>query len=91
MTVAALKHQPEEVQIPSSEIQDVEGRCHLCSKEEYHDRAGDAFIVQECRKCERPTCQDCAETNYDMQGDPPTCVCTQWSCETCLNNDTVNQ
>lgn len=54
--------------------------CHLCGKKEFSTPV-DGFQVEECDKCERPICQECCESDYDLQGDPGTFVCTQWVCK----------
>jgi hypothetical protein len=54
--------------------------CYLCGKKEYATPV-DGFQVCECDKCERPVCENCAETDVDCVGDPPQYVTTQWQCE----------
>lgn len=56
------------------------GACHVCGKIAWQDRAGYGFLVEPCRKCERPICENCCESDYDLQGDPGAYVCTQWEC-----------
>jgi hypothetical protein len=58
--------------------------CHICGKSAWNDRAGYGFIVQDCRKCELPTCENCVESDYDCVDDPPHFVCVQWDCKDCL-------
>lgn len=54
--------------------------CWMCGKHEWHDRAGYAFTVSECRKCSKPVCENDAETDFDLVGDPGYYTCTQWVC-----------
>lgn len=59
-------------------------RCKTCGKKAWEDgHAGVAFQVKECDDCELPTCETCAEPDYDLQGDPPQYVCTGWQCPKC--------
>jgi hypothetical protein len=58
--------------------------CLFCGEESYSDRAGYGFQVNECKTCEDPVCENCAETDYDCVGDPPHYVCTQWECPDCI-------
>lgn len=53
--------------------------CHLCGKKEYATPV-DGFQVQECDRCGRPVCENDAESDYDMVGDPLRFVNTQWVC-----------
>lgn len=62
-------------------VDDPEGICIHCGREEYHDVSGFSIQVSECRKCDRPVCDKCCECDYDLVGDPPHYVCTQWQCE----------
>lgn len=54
--------------------------CHICGQTSWHDRAGYGFQVQECSRCLKMVCESHAETDYDLQDDPPRYVCTQWVC-----------
>lgn len=54
--------------------------CWICGKHEWHDSSGNALAVQECSRCEKPVCENCAETDFDLVGDPGRYVCTQWIC-----------
>lgn len=56
-------------------------KCHVCGKTSFHDRAGYGFQVRECMRCQKNVCESHAETDYDLQGDPGSYVCTQWVCE----------
>ncbi len=55
---------------------DKEGVCYLCGREEGHGCA-----VNECARCEKPVCSECAEVDYDFVGDPGRYVNTQWICD----------
>ena len=64
--------------------------CYRCHRKEYQDRAGYGFLVNECRKCERPLCECCAEVDYDYRGEEDGYVCTQWQCSgQCEENENV--
>lgn len=63
--------------LPSGEDRE---RCYLCHKYERH-AYGDSFAVNQCDRCEEYVCQNCAEVDYDMVGDPPHYVNTQWICD----------
>lgn len=58
---------------------DKEGVCYLCGREEWTDRAGYGFIVRDCDECERPVCEECAETDADCDQDGY--FQTQWICD----------
>jgi hypothetical protein len=58
--------------------------CHICGRSEHADIGGGSLTVHDCRECELPTCDDCVECDYDVQGDPPHFVCTQWDCKQCI-------
>lgn len=58
--------------------------CYLCGRKEFATPV-DGFSVRNCGKCDRPVCQNCAETDADCVGDPPRFVLVQWQCaEECL-------
>jgi hypothetical protein len=57
-------------------------KCKYCNKESWQDRAGYAFVVRECRKCEEPVCENCAELDYDCDEDG--FFNTQWDCPDCV-------
>lgn len=61
------------------EIDDPPDHCYLCGKEA--GRGPDGLMVRECGNCGREVCERCCECDYDMQGDPPRLVLTQWICD----------
>ncbi len=56
---------------------DKEGVCYLCGREEETF----VLVVNECDRCERPVCDECAEVDYDFVGDPGRYVNCQWICD----------
>ena len=54
-------------------------QCCICQA--YEGYGLDGLHVQECDNCGCNVCENCAEVDYDMQGDPPQYVNTQWQCE----------
>lgn len=60
-----------------TEAQSDPDACHICGKSEQYDRP-----IRECDNCELMVCSDCAESDYDQQGEPGDTyyVNTQWVC-----------
>lgn len=60
--------------------------CHLCQRPDASARFSEGLQVRECTNCDKPTCGDHAEPDYDFVGDPGHYVCTSWLCDTCRAN-----
>jgi hypothetical protein len=60
--------------------------CYICHRPENYDGwVGLGRIVRDCDHCGNPVCSECSECDYDMVGDPPRYVNTQWTCNVCIN------
>jgi hypothetical protein len=57
---------------------DKEDTCYLCG---FAASFNIDCQVQECDRCERPVCSECAEVDYDFVGDPGRYVNCQWICD----------
>jgi hypothetical protein len=57
--------------------------CYLCHRNE--GRGPDGLQINQCDRCDQDVCANCAEVDYDMVGDPPHYVNTQWICDSIRN------
>lgn len=64
-------------------------KCFRCGKEEFHDVSGISLLVIQCDRCDELVCGNCADSDYDLQDDPPRYVRTQWVCKAACSDEAV--
>lgn len=55
-----------------------ENACHVCHRPAVH--RPDGRQLNYCDRCDHLVCDEHAEVDYDLKGDPGQYVCTQWVC-----------
>lgn len=71
---------------PIEEVPLADDTCTFCGRRDESNVEMGTEVLP-CKKCEKPVCNKCAETDFDCVGDPPQFQVCQWDCPDCIKGE----